>query len=237
MKTSIKKIAEKLFMQADKQNRGKILRACTMNQASILLDIGCDDGSFSKLCATASGSKQVFGIELVESAAELARDQGIDVAIQDLSNGLPYSNNAFDAIISNQVIEHVPDIDLYMSEISRVLSPNGYAIISTENGSSWINIFASIMGWQQFSLTNMSKVRGGVGNPLALHRGSKTINPTWTHKTIFNYRGLIEFAEIHNLEVTKVLGSGYFPLPRFLANLDARHSHFITIVCQKKKDF
>jgi hypothetical protein len=53
---------------------------------------------------------------------------------------------------------------------------------------SW-NIFAAAMGWQIFSLTNVSAMSSGVGNPLALHHGHRRALASWTHKAIFNYRG------------------------------------------------
>lgn len=52
------------------------------------------------------------------------------------------------------MIEHVSNVDLFVSEVFRVLKKGGHAVISTENGSSWHNVFAAAMGWQIFSLTN-----------------------------------------------------------------------------------
>jgi SAM-dependent methyltransferase len=38
---------------------------------------------------------------------------------------LPYKENSFDVIISNQVLEHVEDIAFAASELSRILKPDG----------------------------------------------------------------------------------------------------------------
>lgn len=229
MRNSLSDLASKAFLNADKYNRLNILKIVKDLNPERMLDIGCDDGSFTAECSNSSKAKHILGVEIVESAAQLARTKGVEVAITNLERALPYADDDFDLVISNQVIEHVPDLDLYMSEIFRVLTPNGTAVISTENGSSWINIFASVFGWQMFSLTNISSLQSGIGNPLALHRNQNSSASSWTHKTIFNYRGLIEFAEVHGFRVEKVCGAGYFPLPATSARLDARHSHFITI--------
>lgn len=42
---------------------------------------------------------------------------------------IPHPSNAFDAIICNHVLEHIPDDRLAMSEIYRVLRPEGWAIL------------------------------------------------------------------------------------------------------------
>src|SRR5437879_10383148 len=46
---------------------------------------------------------------------------------------LPYPDNSFDCIVSFQVIEHIKDDHTFLKEISRVLKPNGFALISTPN--------------------------------------------------------------------------------------------------------
>ena len=46
---------------------------------------------------------------------------------------LPYDDNSFDCVVSFQVIEHIKDDHSFLKEISRVLKPNGFALISTPN--------------------------------------------------------------------------------------------------------
>ena len=55
-------------------------------------------------------------------------DGDADAEQQDLTD-LPYSDNAFDVVICNHVLEHIPDDRKAIAEISRVLSPNGHALI------------------------------------------------------------------------------------------------------------
>lgn len=44
-----------------------------------------------------------------------------------------FEDNQFDTVVSFQVIEHIPDDDLFLKEIQRVLKPGGVAIVSTPN--------------------------------------------------------------------------------------------------------
>lgn len=154
-------------------------------------------------------------------------------AFADLGRIVPLPDNLFNVIHANQVIEHVPDVDLFASEIWRMLKPGGTAIVSTENTSSWHNVFAAICGWQMFSSTNLSELRLGIGNPLAVHLGETEHMKTWTHKVLFSARGLREFFEAHGFQVEAVKGSGYHPMPAWVGQWDVAHAHFITIIARK----
>lgn len=46
----------------------------------------------------------------------------------DICN-LPFSNDKFDLIICNHVLEHIPDDTKAMSELFRILKPGGYAVL------------------------------------------------------------------------------------------------------------
>ena len=105
--------------------------------------------------------------------------------------------------------------------------------LGREGELSGVNIGAAILGWQIFSLTNVSTKRFGIGNPFALHRGERGELVSWTHKTIFNFRGLKELCEAYGLVDVRVLGAGYFPLPARLGRVDPRHAHFITVSAAK----
>jgi SAM-dependent methyltransferase len=228
--------------------RGSFLRlyeaAAALNQQNILelvgdrpyldlCDLGCDDGLWTAELARSSCSQHVFGVEIVPERARVALERGVSVTVADLTSMFPFEDERFDLVHANQVIEHIGDIDHFLNEIHRVLRVGGAAVISTENGSSWHNIFAATMGWQIFSLTNVSALSMGVGNPLAVHRGRSLALPSWTHKTIFNYRGLREMLGLHGLKVVRAVGAGYYPLPASVGRVDVRHCHFMTMKAVK----
>ncbi len=200
----------------------------------VLLDVGCDDGERSLLFARAIGTVEIHGVEIVAERAAEAEQRGIVVSRADLNARLPYDDASFDVVVSNQVIEHLADTDMFVAEIARVLRPGGYAVTSTENLASWHNIGALILGWQPFSLTNVSRVRQGLGNPLAIHRQEEGLTlETWQHLRVFGYRGLRELFEVHGLAVEDVRGAGYYPLPGKLARLDPRHAAFLAVKARK----
>jgi ubiquinone/menaquinone biosynthesis C-methylase UbiE len=222
-----------LFSKAMIYNKYNILTLIPSNPLYKFLDLGCDDGEWTMQIAKKLGTNQIYGIEIVEERIKIAKSRGIIVERSDLNNNFNFPDNMFDLVHANQVIEHIINPDIFVSEIYRILKPDGYAIISTENASSWHNIFAAIMGWQIFSLTNVSYKLKGLGNPLAIHQGNRDSLPSWTHKIIFNYFGLISLFHAYKFKNICVKGSGYHPLPARFGNLDKRHCHFITIRVQK----
>lgn len=46
---------------------------------------------------------------------------------------LPFADGSFDAVVSNHVIEHLPDAALHLAEIARVLIPGGVCYLATPN--------------------------------------------------------------------------------------------------------
>lgn len=222
-----------MYVRATDLNKKNIESLFEKSRKAQLLDLGCDDGILTMRYAKIIGTKDISGVDIIESRLKVARKLGIKTIRADLNQKLPIKPSSYDVIHANQVIEHIGDLDIFASEMFRVLKPNGYAIISTENGSSWVNIFAAIMGWQIFSSTNISGKKLGIGNPFSIHGDEKLELTSWTHKTIFNIRGLKEFLEAHGFIVDEVMGAGYFPLPAWLGNIDKTHCHFMTYKVRK----
>ena len=231
----MRSLAARAFEHAMHDNLANIERAlASAAPVHKLLDVGCDDGERTLAFAAAARADAVHGVEMVAEQAQQARTRGIEVALADVEAGLPYADESFDAVVSNQVLEHVLDIDRFVAELRRVLRPGGVAVVSTENLASWHNVVALVLGWQPFSLTNVSGVCSGLGNPAAIHRGSAQTRPrSWQHVRVFAHRGLRELFEGHGLAVARILGAGYYPLPSRLGRRDTRHAAFLTVVARK----
>jgi SAM-dependent methyltransferase len=226
---NLAQVVGSLYRASEALNRRNIQELIGPGPYSALCDLGCDDGSWTVEVAKSSHVAKSFGVDIARGPTRVAKAKGVSAVIADLARGLPFRDETFDLIHGNQVIEHVADVDHFLREVYRTLRPRGIAVLSTENGSSWHNVLAAVMGWQIFSLTNVSATRMGIGNPLALHRGQIHEMPSWTHRTIFNYLGLLELLRIHGFEVLRVLGSGYYPFPARVGRIDVRHSHFISV--------
>jgi ubiquinone/menaquinone biosynthesis C-methylase UbiE len=233
LKSPIGSWMDKNYRRASSLNLTNVLDLVEPNPKARFIDLGCDDGSWTMEVANRIGTKDISGVEVVEERAALARSKGITVEKADLEKMLPYPDYSFDVVHSNFVIEHLADIDHFVMECHRLLKPGGYTVLTTENGSSWHNIFAAILGWQTFSSSCCSIKAKGVGNPLGLHRGLDNVVESQRHKFIFNYLGLKEMFEIHGFVNVEILGAGYHPLPAGLGKIDPRHAHFLALKARK----
>ena len=206
-----------------------ILSAMPPRPGASLLDLGCGDGAWTMQVAAKVGAQRVLGIEFIDEFAATARRAGVDVVAADLAERLPLDEGSVDVVHSNQVIEHLPKTDAFMREIARVLRPGGYAVVSTNNLSSWHNIVSLALGWQPPPCHVSDELI--VGNPGNFVEGMESYAPGQTHLRVFTGRALAGLAAHHGLRVEAQLGAGYYPLPpraaRVLARIDPTHAAFL----------
>ena len=114
------------------------------DKASVkVLDVGCGEGNSEEKFKAEHKNVTWFGLDIAESPEVNARKDtdknfytfdGIDI---------PFEDNYFDIIYSNQVFEHVRYPEALLKEIHRVLKPNGYFIGSV----SYLEPYHSFSFW------------------------------------------------------------------------------------------
>jgi len=210
----------RVFQSTEEANRRAILRVMPHGRRGSLLDLGTHRGDFTSRLASHLRAERVAGIELIEKHAAVARSRGIEVELADLDEGIPFPSESFDVVNANQVIEHVRKTDVLLREIRRVLRPGGLACISTNNLSSWHNVFALGLGMQPMPMHVSDEII--VGNPLnPEHRwGHRDLGRT--HLRLFTARALSELAGYHGLATEQMATVGYYPLPPLLARVATR---------------
>lgn len=103
----------------------------TQSEKGKLLDIGAGTGDF--LVAAKKDGWDATGIEPSVKAKSIAINKGVNFA-DNLSD---LENNTFDVITMWHVLEHVPNLDEYISELKRLLKTNGTIIIAVPNFKSF----------------------------------------------------------------------------------------------------
>ena len=86
------------------------------------LDVGCGQKPYQRLFA----SSEYIGLELDTPANRECKRADIYYD----GRTFPFAVETFDSIICNQVLEHVPDPHLFLSEIQRVLKVNGILLLT-----------------------------------------------------------------------------------------------------------
>jgi arsenite methyltransferase len=99
---------------------------------SVVLDLGCGAGTDLLIAAQMVGPEgRVIGVDMtaamLERAAASAREMGLtNVELHEsLIETLPLEDASVDVVISNGVIDLVPDKEAVFAEIDRVLRPGG----------------------------------------------------------------------------------------------------------------
>ena len=88
-----------------------------------LLDLGCGSGGF--LGAMKSPSWKLYGVEMSESAANVARQRcGAEVYVGDVLDA-PFPPNSFDAITCFNVFEHMYEPGEVLRKVAEWLKPGG----------------------------------------------------------------------------------------------------------------
>ena len=118
---------------ADCEFKGKWNSKFFKNDNPIVLELGCGEGRGIDIIL--KKSKSYTAIDKIKSVID-------ELSLKYKNNNFSASNfppleeiqdNSFDTIISFQVIEHINDDELFISEIKRILRPGGIALITTPN--------------------------------------------------------------------------------------------------------
>ena len=99
---------------------------------AVVLDLGCGAGTDLLIAAQMTGpTGRVIGVDMTASMLERARASADEMGMdnvelhESLIESLPLGDASVDVVISNGVIDLVPDKDAVLDEIDRVLRPGG----------------------------------------------------------------------------------------------------------------
>jgi SAM-dependent methyltransferase len=129
-----------------------------INQGEQVLDIGCGAGVDTILAAIIVGPKgSVIGVDIVSEMIARAESNLQMMALDNVKfqkvsgENLPFSDDTFDVVTSNGVINLIPDKETAMSEIIRVLKPAGRLMVADQiaAGSVQKDIKARLANWFQ----------------------------------------------------------------------------------------
>lgn len=126
---------EVLYQTRDVLRRRALIReALDPQPGERILDVGCGPGFYvAELLEEVGESGSVVGLDASAAMLQLARRRcagrdNVDFAEADAA-GLPVADAEFDAALSVQVMEYVPDVGPALAELKRALRPGGRLVI------------------------------------------------------------------------------------------------------------
>lgn len=154
-----------------------ILNILNAKQRAKILDVACGKGIFL-YCARKRGLV-TYGIDISKNALKIAREinPNSEIIVGN-AESLPYENNSFDYVTCLGSLEHFPDPEKGVREISRVLKNNGkvcifvpnlfflghiymawrWGVEPSEGGQQFSEIFKTKKGWKVMLGKNGLKV-------------------------------------------------------------------------------
>ena len=120
-----------------KEESAEIPRLLKLTSDSVVLEIGCGSGAYAVHVAEEVGCK-ITGVDFnasgITNANRLAAERRLDKRVTfrhcDVSSGLPFESEGFDAVFANDVLCHIPARESLLREMYRVLKENGLMLFS-----------------------------------------------------------------------------------------------------------
>lgn len=136
-----------------------------------VLELGCGTGNMWREAAKwlpkdASLTLTDFSAGMVETAmGNVPALPNISFRQVDIQQ-IPFEENRFDLVIANMMLYHVPDLDKGLSEVARVLRPEGRFICATVGAGG-------VFWW----LENTLGIEEGKDYPFSLQNGADILRP------------------------------------------------------------
>lgn len=111
-----------------------------LGEAARVLDYGCGAGQIVK--ELRKRRVQAFGCDVFYEGGDYAEYVDANLLEEGVIRrmrvgGIPFSSASFDLVLSNQVMEHVENLDHVLGEIQRVLKPGGTLLSLFPDAGVW----------------------------------------------------------------------------------------------------
>jgi 2-polyprenyl-3-methyl-5-hydroxy-6-metoxy-1,4-benzoquinol methylase len=164
-----------------------------------VLDVGCGVGQITGLVASAFPAASVYGVDRSVSAIARAAEQrgAVQFAVADAYE-LPFAPESMDAVVCNNLWEHVPDPSRLLSELGRVLRRDGGLVVSTPSRYRLENLARVLQGKTvvlmskhhvtEYTVGQMNELLGFGGFQIISRRSRVATPPLLTMKDRLLYR-------------------------------------------------
>ncbi len=159
---------------ADMAPHRALLRAVEcrfMSEAPLIhpvLDIGCGDGHFASIAYQEPIDVGLDPMDRDLQEAATRRPAVYKEIVKGSATALPFSDASFATVVSNCVIEHIPDVDRTLREIHRVLLPGG-SFATTLPSEHYPEFLLGSTLLRRIGLSRPAKAYGDFFNRISFH--------------------------------------------------------------------
>jgi SAM-dependent methyltransferase len=107
-----------------------------------VLEVGPGKGELAERMARELGA-DVVAVDQSERMVELTSARGVEAIVGDVQE-LPFDDESFAAAVAAWMLYHVPDVDLAISELARVLRPGGRLVAVTNSIDNLIELWSLV---------------------------------------------------------------------------------------------
>src|ERR1700736_5492920 len=127
------------------------------------LELGCGTGFFLlnliQSGVARRGSVTDLSPGMVKVATRNGQSLGLDIdgRVAD-AEGIPYDDNTFDLVVGHAVLHHIPDVELSLREVVRVLKPGGRFVFAgepTKLGDIYARKISQLTWWLTTNITRL----------------------------------------------------------------------------------
>lgn len=93
----------------------------------VVIDVGCGNGRYVRRLRTDRPDLHVLGLDI---AAGILREVPPPVIVADAA-ALPFRDQSANGLLAMHMLYHVPDVEIALAELARILDTNGVFIAST----------------------------------------------------------------------------------------------------------
>jgi SAM-dependent methyltransferase len=108
-----------------------------------VLEVGCGPGELAARIKDELGA-DVVTVDISPRMVELARGRGVDARVGDVQE-LPFAAGTFDCAVAAWMLYHVPEPDLALAELARVLGRGG-RLVAVTNASDHLRELRALLG-------------------------------------------------------------------------------------------
>jgi len=188
----------------------------SLDMTGPVLDLGCGDGSFAQI--TFNQPLDVGIDPWTAPIRKAVKTEAYKLVIQGDGHQMPFPDEHFGCAISNSVLEHIPDLQPVLEDVSRVLKPGGVFYFCVPNHQFLPNLSIARF-FDRIKLNGLARIYRKFFNRIARHY--HCYDPEkW--KTMLDEAGfeVVDWWHYFSPQALAVLEWGhYFGLPSAISHL------------------